>query len=141
FKRKPGYGAGFLGQRYEPLCTECNAHVDHPDRPTEMQVVRGEPVFRGLNLPEDLTIDRLNGRRGLLQQLDGRLRQAEARPARAASTRQQRLAFDLLTSAPIRAAFDLGREPDRLRERYGPTLFGVSALLARRLVERGARFV
>jgi hypothetical protein len=141
FKRKPGFGAGFLGQRYEPLCTECNAYVDHPDQPAEMQVIRGEPVFRGLSLPEDLTIDRLNGRRGLLQQLDGRLRQAEAQPARTAYTRQQRLAFDLLTSAPIRAAFDLSQEPASLRERYGRTLFGSSALLARRLVERGARFV
>jgi uncharacterized protein (DUF1501 family) len=51
------------------------------------------------------------------------------------------MAFDLLTSARVRSAFDLNREPPRLRDRYGRTLFGSSALLARRLVERGARFV
>ena len=50
-------------------------------------------------------------------------------------------ALDLLTSPAVRAAFDLGRESARLRERYGRTLFGSSALLARRLVERGVRFV
>jgi hypothetical protein len=142
FKRKPGFGAGFLGQRYEPLCTECTAYVDNPrDRPLDLQVVRGEPVFRGLELPADLTLDRLSSRRTLLQQLDDGLRRAEAGPARAGYDRQQRLAFDLLTSARIRSAFDLRREPDRLRDRYGRTLFGSSTLLARRLVERGARFV
>jgi hypothetical protein len=41
----------------------------------------------------------------------------------------------------VREAFDLKREPSCLRERYGQTLFGNSTLLARRLVERGVRFV
>jgi hypothetical protein len=54
---------------------------------------------------------------------------------------KQQLAFDLLTSARVREAFDLSREPARLRERYGASLFGSSTLLARRLVERGVRFV
>jgi uncharacterized protein (DUF1501 family) len=53
----------------------------------------------------------------------------------------QEAAFGLLTSSEVRQAFDLGREPARLRERYGRTLFGNSVLLARRLVERGVRFV
>ena len=55
--------------------------------------------------------------------------------------RHQRLAFEMLTSAQVREAFDLSREDPRLRERYGRTLFGSTALLARRLVERGVRFV
>jgi Protein of unknown function (DUF1501) len=41
----------------------------------------------------------------------------------------------------VREAFDLSREPDRLRERYGRSLFGSSTLLARRLLERSVRFV
>src|SRR5262249_6426227 len=75
-----------------------------------------------------------------LEQLDGQLRRAESNPLRGYRSRRE-MAFDLLTSAEVRSAFDLGREPDRLRERYGRTLFGASALLARRLVERGTRFV
>jgi hypothetical protein len=55
--------------------------------------------------------------------------------------RTQKLAFDMLTSPAVRAAFDLKREPDRVRDGYGRTLFGSSTLLARRLVEAGVRFV
>jgi uncharacterized protein (DUF1501 family) len=47
----------------------------------------------------------------------------------------------MLTSAPVREAFDLNRETPQTRERYGRTLFGSTTLLARRLVERGVRFV
>jgi hypothetical protein len=142
FKHKPGQGAGFLGQRFEPLSTECIASVDNPpDQPGDMQVIHGEPVFGSLAFPPELTVDRFAGRRSLLSQLDGQLRDAEARPAVHGFNRQQQLAFDLLTSAEIRSAFDLRREPARLRERYGRSLFGSSTLLARRLIERGARFV
>jgi hypothetical protein len=83
-----------------------------------------------------------------MQQFDDHLRRAEARPAGSGANPagrgyagKQKLAFDLLTSARVREAFDLSREPDRLRQRYGPTLFGNTTLLARRLVERGVRFV
>src|SRR5262249_56669975 len=53
----------------------------------------------------------------------------------------QGLAYDLITSAAVREAFDLNRESPRLRDRYGRTLFGDSLLLGRRLLERGVRFV
>jgi hypothetical protein len=142
FKRKPGFGAGFLGQRHEPLCTECTASVDNPpDRPGDMQVIRGEPFFGSLAFPQEMTVDRLASRQSLLVQLDVQMRRTEAQPQPRGYTRQQRLAFDLLTSTAIRSAFAFDREPARLRERYGRTLFGTSTLLARRLVERGARFV
>jgi hypothetical protein len=140
-KRKPGSVAGFLGQRYDPLCTECVARVDKPpDRQWYPQVVRGEPRLATLDGKAAAVVDALDTRRGLLEQLDGRLRQAESSALRGYGARRQ-MALDLLTSAEVRSAFDLSREPARLRERYGPTLFGASALLARRLVERGTRFV
>ncbi len=50
-------------------------------------------------------------------------------------------AFDLVLSGKPRDAFDLQKEPDLVRERYGRTTFGQGALLARRLVEAGTRFV
>jgi hypothetical protein len=50
-------------------------------------------------------------------------------------------AFGLLTSAKVKAAFDLEKEDPRLLDRYGRYLFGSSALIARRLVESGVRFV
>jgi hypothetical protein len=141
-RRKPGPGGGFLGQRYDPLCTECTAYLDRPmTRSDDMQPVRGEPLFKDLALAEGITLDRLTGRRSLLGQLDDQVRHAEVVQVPDGFTGKRRLAFDLLTSARVRAAFDLSNEPDRLRRRYGPTLFGNSTLLARRLVERGVRFV
>ena len=46
-------------------------------------------------------------------------------------------AFDLLTSSRVREAFDIAAEPAQIRDAYGRHEFGQSALLARRLVERG----
>ena len=50
-------------------------------------------------------------------------------------------AYRLMSSSKAREAFDLEREPEKVRDRYGRTRFGQSCLLARRLVERGVRFV
>jgi uncharacterized protein (DUF1501 family) len=50
-------------------------------------------------------------------------------------------AYDLVLSGKARDAFDLSKEPDKVRDRYGRTTFGQGALLARRLVEAGTRFV
>ena len=55
--------------------------------------------------------------------------------------RQVQRALDLLMSGPARAAFDLSRENDKLRDLYGRNKFGQSLLLARRLIEAGTRFV
>jgi hypothetical protein len=142
YKHKPGPGGGFLGRRYDPLCTECTAYVDHPpDKQWYPQALRGEPVLTEMNLQDGLTLDRLDSRRGLLRQFDDSVGRAERQPAAKDFARKQQLAFKLLTSAEVRAAFDLRREPEPLRERYGRTLFGSSMLLGRRLVERGVRFV
>jgi hypothetical protein len=142
--RRAGPYAGFLGKRYDPLVTECAPYGDK-DAPEPKagypRVVRGEPFLPNQRLDADLTIDRLNARRGLLQQLDDQLRRAEDRPALGSYDRARQRAFDVLTSPRVRAAFDLTREDPRLLERYGRTLFGHSTLIARRLVEEGVRFV
>ncbi len=143
FRRAGPYG-GFLGQRYDPLTTECSPYGDKeapPTRPGYPRVVRGEPYLADSKLAADLTIDRLNQRRSLLEQLDDQLRFAEVQPALGTYDRIQQRAFNLLTSSRVRAAFDLTREDPRLLERYGRTLFGHSTLIARRLVEEGVRFV
>jgi hypothetical protein len=141
---KGGPWAGFLGQRYDPLCTECTAYVERPQASgpaDDMQRVRGEILFRGTELPAGVTIDRFESRRGLLQQVDDGLRSLESQPALHGHSRRQDLAYDLITSRPVREAFDLGQEPARVRDRYQRTLFGDALLLGRRLVERGVRFV
>jgi hypothetical protein len=141
--RRAGPYAGFLGKRYDPLLTECNPYGDKDAPPAKAgspRVVRGEPYLADSTLG-DLTIDRLNHRRSLLQQVDAQLKQAEAQPALGTYDRVQQKAFNLLTSSAVRAAFDLKAEDPRLLERYGRTLFGNSCLIGRRLVEAGVRFV
>jgi hypothetical protein len=143
FRRAGPYG-GFLGRRYDPLFTECQPYGDKDAPPTRAgypRVVRGEPYLPHSTLDADLTIDRLNSRRGLLRQLDDRVRRLEAQPSLGGFTRTQQRAFGLLTSSAVRAAFDLTKEDPRLLDRYGRTLFGHSTLIGRRLVEAGVRFV
>jgi len=143
FRRAGPYG-GFLGKRFDALTTECKPYRDPDTKPTTAghpNTVRGIPLLPDSDLPVEMTIDRLNGRRTLLQQFDDQLIKAEAQPGLSAFDRTQQRAFQLLTSSQARAAFDLSREDPRLIDRYGRTLFGQSTLIARRLVEAGVRFV
>lgn len=137
--RRPGPYAGYLGQQYDPAFTECSPKVNEPARPAHPQVVKGTPFLPAL--APQVTADRLSRRRTLREQLDTGLRKLEGGDSLAAADRQYQRAFDLLTSPGARGAFDLEKEDPRLRERYGKSLFGESALIGRRLVEAGARFV
>jgi hypothetical protein len=142
--RRPGPYGGFLGKRYDPLFTECSPHNDEgapAEKPWHPQVLRGVPEIPNATTAQGLTLDRLDRRRGLLQQVEDRLRRPEAQETYDRYDRSQRRAFDLLTSEQARRAFDLDTVDPRLLDRYGRTLFGNSALIARRLVEAGVRFV
>src|SRR5262249_38285418 len=89
----------------------------------------------------DVGADRLLQRRELLASVD-RLRQ-ELHEDRRIDQQDEfvQRAVNMLTSTKVREAFDLSREKDDLRERYGANFFGQSCLLARRLVQAGTRFV
>ncbi len=137
--RRPGPYAGFLGQQFDPTCTECQPTTEKPALPALPQVVRGTP--RLPSLAPEITADRLHRRRSLREQVDGGLRTLERQGSLLAVDRQYRRAFDLLTTPRAREAFDLDREPPRLRDRYGRSLFGETCLAGRRLIEAGARFV
>jgi hypothetical protein len=142
--RRPGPYAGFLGQRYDPLFTECAPYKGPGTpaaRPGYPQTVLGEPRLPQSTLGEGITIDRLNTRRSLVGQIDDRLRRMDAQPALDNFGRVRQRAFNLLTSARVRSAFDVAEEDPRVRDNYGRTLFGSSTLIARRLVEAGVRFV
>lgn len=142
--RRAGPYAGFLGQRYNPLFTEVLPTRD-PAVPAPRAgypaTVLGEPQLPSHQLAQGLTLDRLDGRQTLLEQLDGQMRALDTQPALDHFGRTQQRAFNLLTSTQVRTAFDLRREPAALRDRYGRTLFGNCALIGRRLVEAGVRFV
>ena len=137
--RRPGPYAGFIGQQYDPAFTECDPKVAQPARPAFPQVVKGIPTLPAL--APQITADRLSRRRSLRDQLDSGLARVESGGALAGMDRQYQRAFDLLTSPNARRAFDLSDEDPKRRDRYGRSLFGESALIGRRLVEAGARFV
>jgi len=94
---------------------------------------------RDLALARGVTFQRLENRRRLLKVLDHDRRRLAGETAD--MTAHQQSAFELLTSKQVREAFDISAEPDSLRDKYGRHEFGQSALLARRLVERGVTFV
>jgi uncharacterized protein (DUF1501 family) len=124
----PGQFAGFLGRSFDPL-----AVVKDPSRP-DFDVAE-------LSLPAEVSPARLEDRAALLQIVDRQARALEESADAQALTEYQRRAVGLLTSPAVKRAFNLGREPEVLRERYGRNTLGQSLLLARRLVEAGVKLV
>lgn len=94
---------------------------------------------RDLTLAGGLTFERLRDRQSLMSTIDRQLRQVE--PSMRDMDSHYHAAFDLLTSSQVREAFDISAESAAVRDSYGRHEFGQSALLARRLVERGVTFV
>jgi hypothetical protein len=92
-----------------------------------------------LQTPEGVTDDCHRLQLGAIAKLDALTRRRTADPALDARLEAYELAFRMQTSS--REALDLSREPLRVVESYGPGDFARSLLLARRLVERGVRFV
>ncbi len=142
--RRPGPYAGFIGQRFDPLYTEVTPYrsmTGPTPAPGSPVTVLGDPRLPESTLAPGITLDRLNARRSLMNQIDDQLRNESVQRSVDQFDRTQRRAFNLLTSNEVRSAFDLDREDNRIRERYGRTLFGNCSLIARRLVESGVRFV
>jgi len=131
--------AGWLGSQYGPFsCGGTPKKREDFKLDPSAQVNEEEYNQQALQLPAEMDADRLEGRHRLRERLEARLREADRDASLAAHYRQ---AFDMLTSPAIRGAFDLRQESGRVREAYGQTKIGGRCLLARRLVEAGARFV
>ncbi|MEZ5432731.1 MAG: DUF1501 domain-containing protein [Verrucomicrobiales bacterium] len=93
-------------------------------------------------LPPDLIgAARLNRRQRMREIVDNTVKAFEASEDARLLNDNFHSAFRLMTSAQARAAFDLTKEPQAVRERYGMNRFGQSCLLARRLVENGVRLI
>src|SRR5205823_14816590 len=88
-----------------------------------------------------ITLDRLDARRGLLEQFEASRRELDRSKAAETYDAMRKRALALVTSEKVRTALDIRREPARLRDRYGRHLFGQSVLMGRRMIEAGARFV
>lgn len=123
-------GPNFLGAKFAPFIVS-----DNPNTP-------GFRV-RDVALPGGLSTDRFELRREVRVQVDRMKRIADkaAGDPVAALDEHYQQANQLIASKEAQAAFDIGREPDRVRDSYGRNPFGQRALLARRLVEAGVPFI
>ena len=124
----PGADAGFLGRKYDPWVLECNP---------------AEPNFSvpDCQLPDDLPPLRLDRRLSLLDQFNRHADRIEQSASVANYDEYKERAIELIAGGRARQAFDLGLESEDMRDRYGPTRYGQSVLLARRLVEAGVSLV
>ena len=120
-------GTAYLGPAYEPF------------------MVPGDPAakdFKVQNLSLAANMEnRLENRAQLLASLDQLKRSVDQTGNMQAFDSFNQKACDLLLSQQAREAFDISREPEALRERYGKHAWGYRALMARRLVEAGCSFV
>ena len=123
-----GQTAGFLGHAWEPERLVCDPSA------AGFQV-------EGLTPPREIPSVRLSARRSLLSQVEQVFGQLDRSGGIADYDRQFQQAFDVLGSGRARKAFDLSEEPASVRAAYGPTKWGQSLLLGRRLIEAGARLV
>jgi hypothetical protein len=141
--RRPGPYGGYLGSQYDPLFTLCEPRFERTPRVPYYDPVApiGDPKPPSLDSLPEMTIDRLDGRRSLLSRLDETFARASSSKVADRLGEFTRRAFSLLVSSTTRDAFDLARETDGTRDRYGRNLTGSSLLAARRLVEAGVPFI
>jgi uncharacterized protein DUF1501 len=89
---------------------------------------------------KSLTREQQRSELDLLAKLNGlHMKQQGSEPQLEASIQSAEIAFRMQAEAP--EAFDITREPEKTRERYGDSDFGRGCLIARRLAERGVRMV
>ncbi len=123
-----GQAGGFLGKAHDPF-----ALMADPSKP-DFKVPDLLP-------PESLGEVRMARRRRLRDLVDATVTDFESTENAAMMSRNFEAAYRLMTSPQARDAFDLSKEPQSVRERYGMNRFGQCCLLSRRLVEAGVRFV
>jgi len=123
----PGQFGGCLGVQYDPFVLNADPNA------TDFQVP-------SLKLAEGIDGSRIAQRTALRRELEAHGRKIHNRAASDIAV-QRRKALSLLTSEAASRAFDLSREPDKVRDRYGRHRWGQSHLLARRLIEAGSKFV
>lgn len=119
--------AGFLGPKYNPFSA---GEVNVP-----------KYSVRDMDLPMGVDWARMEGRHSLLRLVDSEFRQLDTTDTFETLDSYYRSAFDLMKSPRAKKAFDIAEESEKVRNEYGRTSMGQGALLARRLIEAGVRFV
>jgi hypothetical protein len=124
----PGQTAGWLGNNADPWLVTCDPN---------------DAAFRvpDISLPGEISLDRLRSRQEIRRLMNGHAAQLRQNESVSRWNQWQSKAVDLLQTDDAKAAFDIDKEPETMRDRYGRNRFGQSVLLARRLVESGVSLV
>jgi uncharacterized protein (DUF1501 family) len=121
------FRASFLGGEYDPMC------IPDPSRP-------GFEVT-DLSLPKTVSQAAVESRSSFLRAVDRQYRALDQTAEHANLDAYTAQAWKMILTPAVRDAFDMSKESEKTKERYGKDSVGQSALLARRLVEAGSRFV
>lgn len=136
-----GGGPAYLGPAYSPFMPGPNPRSSTGDNQYDpIPIYRSGPMSDSLSISSEGVLA-LSRRRGLLKSLDSLPRVLDQHGTLPIIEGMQRRAIEMLASSRTREAFDLSREDEPTRQRYGHTHFGKSLLTCRRLVEAGVRFV
>ncbi len=101
----------------------------------------GNYQVKDIVLPGNVSNDRLSRRREFLAAADQMVRTGRADDPVSGVDKFYGRAYELITSAHVRKAFDIHQEQEAVRNRYGRNGLGQGLLLARRLIESGVQFV
>src|SRR3954470_142074 len=129
-----GGSAGFLGKGYDP-------YTLFPDG-DDMDMNKMDRIkVDDLKMRPDVFAVRMERRAKLRDKINAQMPAVEKAVEKEHLDEYYQRALSLVTSGRARDAFDLSREPDSTRDKYGRNTFGQSCLLARRLIEAGTRVV
>jgi hypothetical protein len=134
------FGPGFLGASYAPAIVGSSGDPPAPAGGDGQTTRLIELKLADLELPAGVDADQAARRMELWNKLEKKFFEGRGAESFQAHRALYQKAADMMRPE-VRAAFDLTSEPDEVRRRYGPGLFGQGCLLARRLVERGVPFV
>lgn len=131
--------AGDLGKQYDPFIASLAARLPIY---TNVGVDTGRMSSANLfTLANGLNVPRIQERRGLLQTFDSLRNDLDRSGVMESMDRYGQQAVEMVLGDRARHAFDLAREPQKSRDRYGKHLWLQQCLLARRMVEAGVAFV
>lgn len=142
-RRIPNYVAVNPVDRYDSFTIAGSAYLGPAYDPFKVTGDPNRPNFEvpNIGLKDHRQLQRLKRRIALKSNFDRLRSDIDHSGMMQAVDAFEAQALNLLTSPGARVAFDLTREPDRLRDRYGRNQWGQQCLMARRLVEAGVEII
>ena len=121
-------GSGYLSSKYGPFSLGSDP-------------AKSDFEVRDLSLPGEISEERFQKRKSILSSIENHFNSFEKSDALSAMNSFYQNAYEMISSPQARAAFDLNKESEKTKDKYGRNEAGMRMLLSRRLVEAGVRLV